>query len=55
MNAVIAGYKSGAITYSTNLTILYAGNIVDTAPDYASFAQDREKRLDRYASLHGSG
>jgi hypothetical protein len=55
MNAVIAGYKSGAINYSTNLTILYAGHIVDTAPDYASFAQDRQKRLDHYASLHGSG
>ncbi|KAH8803299.1 hypothetical protein F5884DRAFT_756586 [Xylogone sp. PMI_703] len=54
ITAAIDGYKSGQITYENDVyTIIYAGKIVDTAPDYSSFAVNRKERLDRYADLHG--
>jgi hypothetical protein len=55
IKCAMAGYKSGAITHSTHFTIIYAGQIVDTAPTYDSFAADRNARLDRYFALHGEG
>lgn len=49
------GYKSGAITFCDHYTIIYAGRIVDTAPDYRSFVHNREERLDKYFASHGPG
>lgn len=56
ISAAIAGYESGAINpQSSSYTIIWAGRIVDTCPDYDSFTLDREARLDRYAAQHGPG
>jgi len=49
----IEGYKSGEIGYNSHFTIIYAGKVVDTAPDYASFVTDLQQRLDRYEKAHG--
>lgn len=53
IRAAIAGYHSGAIEYSEHYTLLYAGQIVDTAPDYPSFVHNRRERLDQYREAHG--
>jgi hypothetical protein len=55
IQCAISGYQSGLITYSSNFTIIYAGHIVDTAPDYSSFVLNRDARLDKYCALHGPG
>jgi hypothetical protein len=53
IRGAIAGYKSGVISYTNVYTLIYAGKVVDTAPDYASFVRDRQTRLDRYFEIHG--
>lgn len=53
IRGAIAAYESGAIKYSDHFTILYAGKVVDTAPNYGAFVVDRQERLDRYAEAHG--
>jgi len=53
LRGAIAAYKSGEIRYSKHFSILYAGKVVDTAVDYASFVKDRQERLDRYEKAHG--
>lgn len=55
IQAAIAGYESGAIAYSRSYTLIWAGRIVDTCPDYGSFTTDRDDRLDRYVDEHGQG
>ncbi|KAK3694870.1 hypothetical protein B0T22DRAFT_477586 [Podospora appendiculata] len=55
IEAAIAGYTSGAIPYSHAYTIIWGGRIVDTSPDYTSFAADRSDRLERYFAEHGEG
>ncbi|KAI1812937.1 hypothetical protein GGS20DRAFT_508658 [Poronia punctata] len=55
IEAAIHGYETGRIPYSTNFTLIYGGNIVDTCPTYNSFCTDRQARLDRYYAQHGSG
>jgi hypothetical protein len=49
------GYRSGAITYSTEYTLIWAGKIVDIAPHYRTFTADRSARLDRYFETYGPG
>jgi hypothetical protein len=53
IRGAIAAYESGDIAYSDHFTILYAGKVVDTAPNYGAFVVDRQERLDRYAKAHG--
>lgn len=54
IRAAIEGYKSGEITYESDCyTLIYAGKIVDRAPDYASMVANRQERLDAYAAEHG--
>ncbi|KAI0021127.1 hypothetical protein F4780DRAFT_790581 [Xylariomycetidae sp. FL0641] len=55
IRAAIQGYETGAIPYTTNFTLIYAGHIVDTCPNYRSFCVDRRERLDRYYAMHGEG
>ncbi|KAK3954384.1 hypothetical protein QBC32DRAFT_207938 [Pseudoneurospora amorphoporcata] len=55
IEAAIAGYESGAIPFSRSYTLIWAGRIVDTCPDYGSFTTDRDDRLDRYVDEHGHG
>lgn len=57
IRAAIAGYATGAIPYSSNFTLIYAGRVVDTCPSYASFSSPsgRPVRLDRYAAAYGPG
>ncbi|KAK3943718.1 hypothetical protein QBC46DRAFT_306881 [Diplogelasinospora grovesii] len=57
IEAAIRGYESGTIpgTSPSYYTLIYAGQVVDTCPDYASFTDDRAARLDRYCSQHGPG
>ncbi|GKT41638.1 uncharacterized protein ColSpa_01819 [Colletotrichum spaethianum] len=55
ITAAISLYHTGRIPYSANWALLYAGHLVDFAPNYASFTADRPARLDRYARLYGEG
>jgi len=55
MEAAIAGYESGIISYSPFYTLIWAGRIVDRCPDHTSFTKDRKERLDRYLALYGEG
>ncbi|KAK0731406.1 hypothetical protein B0H67DRAFT_639809 [Lasiosphaeris hirsuta] len=55
IEAAISGYESGGIPYSSSYTIIWAGQIVDRCSDYASFASDRDERLDRYFAEYGEG
>jgi len=55
IRCAMEGYKSGAITYSTQHTLIWAGQIVDTAPHYRTFTADRTARLDRYFETYGPG
>ncbi|KAK4202497.1 hypothetical protein QBC40DRAFT_321718 [Triangularia verruculosa] len=56
IDAAIAGYESGDITYSDMYTVIWTGRIVDRFPDYESFSNDnRAALLDRYASEYGPG
>lgn len=55
IQAAIDGYRSGQIPFWDQYTLIWAGKIVDTAPDYPTFAADREARLDRYMVEHGPG
>ena len=49
----IRAYEDGEIGYTSHYTTLYAGKVVDTAPNYGSFVGDRQERLDRYFEAHG--
>lgn len=53
IRAAITGYLTGLIPYSDHYTLMYAGQVVDTALSYGEFAGDRQERLDRYALAHG--
>ncbi|TDZ20581.1 hypothetical protein Cob_v006362 [Colletotrichum orbiculare MAFF 240422] len=55
MAAAISLYRSARIPYSSNWALVYAGNLVDFAPSYASFTHDRQQRLDRYSRMYGPG
>lgn len=55
IRCVIKGYMSGAITYSTHYTLIWAGRIVDIASHYNEFTRDRSARLDRYFRIYGPG
>ncbi|KAK0734242.1 hypothetical protein B0T26DRAFT_602484, partial [Lasiosphaeria miniovina] len=57
IEAAIAGYESGsgAIPYSGQYTLIWAGRIVDQCPDYKTFSRDRSVRLDRYLAEYGEG
>ncbi|KAK0666162.1 hypothetical protein QBC41DRAFT_281583 [Cercophora samala] len=56
IEAAIAGYESGDITYSDKYTVIWAGRIVDRFDDYESFSNDnRADLLDRYAAEYGPG
>ena len=53
IEGAIEAYRTGAIGYTEYYTILYAGKVVDTAPNYGAFVGDRQERLDRYFATHG--
>jgi hypothetical protein len=53
IRAAIAAYESGAIGFTQHFTLIYAGQVVDHAPTYGSFVNDRLERLDRYAAALG--
>ncbi|KAI0178535.1 hypothetical protein GGR52DRAFT_578828 [Hypoxylon sp. FL1284] len=55
IQAAIRGYQSGAIPYSNNYTLIYAGHIVDSCPTYRSFCADRQERLHHYYARFGPG
>jgi hypothetical protein len=53
IRGAIAAYKSGKIGYQEDYTVIYAGEVVDTAKSYGAFVHDRQERLDRYEKKHG--
>jgi hypothetical protein len=53
IEAAIDGYRTGQITYSSQYTLIWAGQIVDRANSYAEFTADRTQRLDRYSGDYG--
>jgi hypothetical protein len=53
--AAIRGYQTGAIGCSNIYTLIWAGQIVETAASYAEFTNGRTARLDRYVRDHGYG
>lgn len=55
IRAALEGYRTNAIPYSDNYTLIYAGHIVDFCPTYRSFCVDRRERLDRYFAEFGPG
>ncbi|KAK1726829.1 uncharacterized protein BDZ83DRAFT_549205, partial [Colletotrichum acutatum] len=55
ITAAISLYSASRIPYSANWALIYAGHLVDSAPNYASFTADRAARLARYNRLHGEG
>ncbi|KAK7459782.1 hypothetical protein Landi51_00031 [Colletotrichum acutatum] len=55
ITAAISLYSASRIPYSANWALIYAGHLVDFAPNYASFTADRAARLARYNRLHGEG
>ncbi|KAL2882888.1 hypothetical protein SGCOL_001578 [Colletotrichum sp. CLE4] len=55
ITAAISLYRAARIPYSANWALIYAGHLVDFAPNYVSFTADRAARLDRYSRLHGEG
>jgi hypothetical protein len=55
IRCVMKGYNSGAITYSTYYTLIWAGRIVDIVSHYNEFTRDRSARLDRYFGIYGPG
>ncbi|EXF74564.1 hypothetical protein CFIO01_12287 [Colletotrichum fioriniae PJ7] len=55
ITAAISLYRASRIPYSANWALIYAGQLVDFAPTYASFTADRADRLARYSCLHGKG
>ncbi|KAK4105707.1 hypothetical protein N658DRAFT_386000, partial [Parathielavia hyrcaniae] len=55
IEAAIAGYESGAISYSDSYTLIWVGRIVDRCPDFDSFTVGRRARLARYEAEHGPG
>ncbi|KAL0935008.1 uncharacterized protein CTRU02_209599 [Colletotrichum truncatum] len=55
ISAAISFYRNSSIPYSSNWALVYAGNLVDFAPTYASFTSDRAERLDRYSRMYGEG
>ncbi|KAL2756977.1 hypothetical protein ACRALDRAFT_1056097 [Sodiomyces alcalophilus JCM 7366] len=55
ITAAMNCYRDGTITPSSYFALFFAGHLVDFAPSYASFTDDREERLERYAEKHGPG
>lgn len=53
IKAAIDAYESGKVGYTKNYTLIWAGQIVDTATTYGEFCVDRKERLDRYAEKYG--
>lgn len=54
IKAAIDAYESGRVGYTKNYTLIWAGQIVDTAATYGEFCVDRKERLDRYAEKYGA-
>ncbi|KAH6672361.1 hypothetical protein B0J14DRAFT_639424 [Halenospora varia] len=55
ISAAIIGYKSGHMPYSSHLTIIYAGQIIDTIASYAELVKGRRERLNKYEVMYGPG
>jgi hypothetical protein len=53
IRGAIKAYESGEIKYCKEYTLIWNGKVVDQAPNYASFTEDRLERLDRYAEKYG--
>lgn len=53
IKAAIDAYESGQVGYTKNYTLIWAGQVVDTAETYGEFSVDRAERLDRYAEKYG--
>ena len=53
IKAAIDAYESGEVGYTRDYTLIWAGQVVDTAATYGAFSQDRAERLDRYAEKYG--
>ena len=54
IKAAIDAYESGKVGYTKNYTLIWAGQVVDTAATYGEFCVDRKERLDRYAEKYGA-
>ena len=54
IKAAIDAYESGDIGYTQKYTLIWAGQVVDTATTYGEFCVDRKERLDRYAEKYGA-
>lgn len=55
INCALAGYRDGTIVYQKEYTLIWAGKVIEKVDDYATFAANREERLDRYFKNHGPG
>lgn len=51
IKATIDAYESGRVGYTKNYTLIWAGQVVDTAAPYGDFWVDRKERRDRYAEV----
>ena len=54
IKAAINAYESGRIGYTRKYTLIWAGQVVDTAATYGEFSVDRKERLNRYAEKYGA-
>ena len=53
IKAAIDAYESGDVGFTKNYTLIWAGQVVDTAATYGEFSVDRKERLDRYTEKYG--
>lgn len=53
IKAAIDAYESGEVGYSKGYTLIWAGQVVDSAATYGEFSVNRAERLDRYAEKYG--
>lgn len=54
IKAAIDACESGEVGYIKNYTLIWAGQVVDTAASYGEFFVARAERLDRYAKKFGT-
>ena len=53
IKAAIDAYESGDVGHPKNYTLIWAGQVVDTAATYGEFSVVRKERLDRYMEKYG--
>lgn len=53
IKAAIDAYESGEVGYSKGYTLIWAGQVVDSAATYGEFSVNRAEQLDRYAEKYG--